>query len=813
MQSNFLYDLYSDFGGGYTYLWTMPDKKTYWFNSGRLDEMQKQAGELSEAGKDVYFGVGITKDPKFLGRAKSADVCGLPGLWIDIDFKDAAAHAQTDLPETLEEIISRIPLAPSILVHSGHGVHLYWLLREPWIFDDAAERQAAEKLLHGFQAYIKQQLGYKIDSTHDLARVLRLPGTKNYKNEPVDVRVLKEDTAQLRYNPEDFEPFTVPDIAIGDYEEHGRFKRLPTDGIAQIAIDNCQFLQHCRDHAERLTYYEWLAMVSNIARCKNGPEAVHELSAPYPKYSAKETDKKIQNVLNMNGPLTCRYIQQHCNFMDCPSGGCGVKAPCAFSLRNGDTVPPAAGIDSVVTGEKDIPHEPLTDMGNAERFFRQHSHHLKYCPQFGTWLIWDGIRHKIDDTGQIISYAKETVRSFHEDILHEMDPDKRKRLFMHAQKSESLPRIKAMLELSQHMFAVHVDELDQNKWLLNVKNGCINLKTGQLLPHDQEQLITKLAPVTYDADAACPRFMQFMTDVFDHNANIIQFMQRLLGYSLTGDTSEQVMAFAYGAQGSNGKSTLLELFLNILGDYGETTASDTFTLKHNEGIPNDIARLRGARFVKISELKENTKLNEALIKQITGQDKLTARFLRQEFFSFMPAFKLMILTNHKPRLTGDDPALWRRIVLIPFLQRFTGERKDKHLPEKLAKEWSGILNWCLTGCLEWQRIGLEPPEEVRQATKEYQSESDVLNNWVSDCCLARPNLQTKTAMLFNSYESWCEENAERNYLSRNKFTQKLVEKGFEVHRGTKGVRFIRGLALLDLERDIDLSVQDAERPF
>ena len=179
----------------------------------------------------------------------------------------------------------------------------------------------------------------------------------------------------------------------------------------------------------------------------------------------------------------------------------------------------------------------------------------------------------------------------------------------------------------------------------------------------------------------------------------------------------------------------------------------------------------------------------------------------------MPAFKLMILTNHKPRLTGDDPALWRRIVLIPFLQRFTGDRKDKHLPEKLAKEWSGILNWCIKGCLEWQRIGLAPPDEVRQATREYQSESDVLNNWIADCCLPRPQLQTKTAVLFNSYEKWCEDNAERNYLSLNKFTQKLVEKGFEVHRGTKGIRYIRGLALLDLERDIDPMVEDVESPF
>lgn len=786
----FLEELYGELESGYLYLWTLPDKQTYWFKTSKLEEMQQKAKILSDENKDVYFGVGITKEPKFLGRAKATEVIGIPGVWLDIDIKDDA-HVQTNLPETIAEIENKLPLIPSIIVHSGHGLHAYWLFKEPWVFDSEAERMQAENLLKGFQLFIKQQLGYKLDSTHDLSRVLRVPETINYKTNPTQVSVLHKN--DIRFNIDDIEQFTL-DIQLIEYDaSREKFKRLPTDDDSLVVIENCKFIQHCKDNAKTLPEPEWLAMIANIARCKDGPQMVHELSSSYPRYNKEETDKKIIHALNNLNAISCNHIKTILKF-DCPVGGCGVKAPCAFALKNKKAEEQSKPVHKL---------DALTDFGNAERFARMFKDKLKYCHQFGTWLIWNGVRHKIDEQGQVMDFAQKAIRSIHEDLNEIVDPDRRKKVFNHAEKSESLPRLKAMLELAQHMLAVHVNDLDTDKWILNVKNGVVDLKTGKLLAHNQSRLITKLAPVIYDETAECPRFIQFMNDVFDNDKDIIDFMQRLLGYCLTGDTSEQMMSFAYGAMGSNGKSTLMELFMNMIGDYGETTGSDTFTLKRNEGIPNDIARLRGARFVKISELKENTKLNEALIKQITGQDKLTARFLRQEFFTFMPAFKLMILTNHKPKLTGDDPALWRRITLIPFLQRFTGDRKDKELPDKLSKEWSGILNWCVKGCLEWQKNGLCPPDKVQNATKEFQNESDVITNWMEDCCLVKPHLQTKSGNLFASFEKWCEENGERVYISRNKFSQKLVEKGFQTHKGTNGARFIKGLGLLDLQRDID----------
>lgn len=805
----FLEKLYGECDKGFLYLWVLQTKKTYWFKPFQLEKMRQEAINLAGKGQDVYFGVGIARDPKFKGRASSADIIGIPGIWADIDVK-GKEHVKKDLPQTVEEVLAKLPLEPSIIVNSGHGLHVYFLFKEYWYFDDEREAARAQKLLQGFQLFIKQRLGYKLDSTHDLARVLRLPETMNYKSEPTAVTILKEN--EIRYNPDDLEQFCIEseNLFVPDTTRTAGFERRPTDKTVNELLAHCKFIRHCKENAATLSYGEWLAMISNVARCKDGEKAVHEFSRPYPKYSEKETDGKIIECLSkMHGPQGCDYIRQNTLFTGCPAGGCGVKAPCSFALSTKSGSKADESKPAAKTGA--TPLEALTDLGNAERFTRMFGDRLKYCHQFGTWLIWDGMRHKIDETEQIMQFAKKAVRSFHEDMKTYAGTPMYEKIQKHAIRSESLSRLRAMLELSQHMLAVHVNDLDSNNWLLNVQNGTVDLKTGRLLPHDKERMITKLAPIKYDEKADCPQFKKFMQDVFADNPEIIPFMQKYFGYSLTGDTSEQIMAFSYGAMGSNGKSTLMELFMDMLGDYGETAASDTFILKRSEGIPNDIARLRGARFVKISELKQNSKMNEALLKQVTGNDKITARFLRQEYFSYLPTFKLMILTNHKPKLTGDDPALWRRIILVPFLQRFDGERKDKKLPEKLRQEYSGILNWCIKGCLKWQKEGLAPPASVLQATRQYQEESDVINNWMEDCCITAPNIVSKTTDLFNSYEQWCKENAEYISLPRRTFTNKLVEKGFKPYRTAKA-RCIIGIGLLDRVHE-ENDLYTSEEPY
>lgn len=447
--------------------------------------------------------------------------------------------------------------------------------------------------------------------------------------------------------------------------------------------------------------------------------------------------------------------------------------------------------------------EIQTDLGNALRFARLFKDKVMYCAEFGLWLIWDGRRWAMDKTGKIMNYAQQAIRSMYKDIGKMDSREDREQWLEHAKNSEAYPRMKAMLKLSEHMLAVTVAQLDANPWLLNLANGIINLKSGELMPHDHTKLMTKIVPVKYSLDSECPVFDQFLSDIFpledgSPNNDLIGFMQRFIGYCLTGDTSEQKMAIAWGS-GANGKGTLLNLINDVLGDYAQTAQAESFMAKQNDNsVSNDIAMLRGARYVLASESKEGRKLNEPLIKQVTGQDKVTARFLYKDFFTFQPAFKLLLLTNYKPTARGDDAALWRRILLVPFTQKFEGDKVDKSLNEKLRtpEEMEGVLRWAIAGCLMWQREGLKPSKEVIQATKEYRNENDVIENWKEERCVTGNFITEKIGILYNDFIKWAGENGEKVYISNKKFSQNLQQKGFELFKGGAGARKIKGLGLL-----------------
>lgn len=447
--------------------------------------------------------------------------------------------------------------------------------------------------------------------------------------------------------------------------------------------------------------------------------------------------------------------------------------------------------------------EIQTDLGNALRFARLFKNKVMYCAEFGNWLIWDGRRWAMDKTGKIMDFAQKAIRSLYKDIGKMDSRDDREQWLEHAKNSEAYPRMKAMLKLSEHMLAVTVSQLDADPWLLNVTNGIIDLKSGDLLPHDQARFMTKIVPVKYTFDSECPVFDKFLGDIFPledgtPNDDLIGFMQRFIGYCLTGDTSEQQMAIAWGS-GANGKGTLLNLISDVLGDYAQTAQAESFMAKQNDNsVSNDIAMLRGARYVLASESKEGRKLNEPLIKQVTGQDKITARFLYKDFFTFQPAFKLLLLTNYKPTARGDDAALWRRILLVPFTQKFVGARRDNSLNEKLRtpEEMEGVLRWAVTGCLIWQREGLKPSKEVIQATKEYRNENDVIENWKEERCITGNYITEKVGTLYNDFTKWAAENGEKVFISNKKFSQSLEQKGFELFKGGAGVRRVRGIGLL-----------------
>jgi len=363
------------------------------------------------------------------------------------------------------------------------------------------------------------------------------------------------------------------------------------------------------------------------------------------------------------------------------------------------------------------------------------------------YLLWDGKRWAKDDCGEVIRLAQETARS----IYHEAaaaDKDEQRRITGWALTSQNASRINAMLAMAQPHIAIKVNALDADPFLLTCENGTVDLKTGELRPHDPSDLITRLVPVEYNPDAAAPRFRQFLREVLV-DEDVITFVQRYAGYSLTGDARERAFAILWGS-GKNGKSTLVELLHEVIGDYAQNTDVETVLAKRHTGVGNDVAALKGARFVSCSEVEKGRRLAESKVKQLTGRDTVTARFLFNEPFDFKPEFKLWMSTNNKPEIRGTDDAIWDRIRLVPFTRRFEGSNSDTDLPRKLREELPGVLAWMVEGCLSWQSEGLGEPERVTNATAEYRYEMDTLAAFIEECCVVHQDIRVRFAPLHDA---------------------------------------------------------------
>jgi putative DNA primase/helicase len=420
-----------------------------------------------------------------------------------------------------------------------------------------------------------------------------------------------------------------------------------------------------------------------------------------------------------------------------------------------------------------------TDVGNAQRLVAAHGADLRYVPRWKVWLVWDGRRWRRDETGEVERRAKQVVRGMMHEAKKIEDKDTRNALAGWALKSEAAGRIKAMVDLarSEPGVAISYTALDQQPRKLAVQNGTLDLWTGQLGPFSRDDLLTKLVDVPFDPEAPCETWERTLSVIFGGDAELIGYVQRAIGYSLTGDTSEQCLHLCHGT-GSNGKSTLLDVLAELSGEYGQQADFQTFLdRRHDSGPRNDVARLAGARLVRSSEVGDHKRLNEGLIKSLTGGDVITARFLYSEDFEFKPQFKLWLAANHKPVIRGTDYAIWRRIRLIPFEVTITAEQADRELPKKLRAELPGILAWAVAGCLMWQRDGLRPPERVLAATADYKSESDVIAAFLEDCCELDPSYTESGGKLYTAYKRWADDNGEF-VLTNTKFGRDLSDRGY-----------------------------------
>ncbi len=465
-----------------------------------------------------------------------------------------------------------------------------------------------------------------------------------------------------------------------------------------------------------------------------------------------------------------------------------------------------------------------TDFGNAHRLRLRHGKDLRHVQSLG-WLVWDGTRFKVDDTGSAKRRVHDSIQELkrqavtlnlmaqslageHGEVTKESNRyAARARLYASwAKKSESDAKVGSCLAVASVLkeIARSPDMFDRDEMLLNTPSGTIELGTGACRKHHRRDRITKLAGVPFDRDAQCPRWVSFLDQIFARpdpasptgsspDLELIAYVKRALGYSLSGSTREQCYFVLYGT-GRNGKTTLLETVAHVLGDYAATTPTDTLMAASGaRGTENDLARLRGARFVSAVETGEGRQLDEARVKRITGGDTLTARFLFKEFFEFKPTFKIWMAVNDRPEIHGTDLGIWRRTRLIPFDVVIPEHEVDADLPETLRSEAPGILAWLVEGALEWRQHGLGPPPSVLKATEDWRSESNSVARFVEECCSVGKSLSAKGSYLSKAFTEWAEHEGEKPVRGKA-LARRLKALGFKQER-TAHSRLWWGLSL------------------
>lgn len=453
-------------------------------------------------------------------------------------------------------------------------------------------------------------------------------------------------------------------------------------------------------------------------------------------------------------------------------------------IEDAATPPPSAVADNAET--------TLNDIGNKKRFVSAFRDTLAFVPEKKVWRRWTGSRWR-DDNAAAMRDAELIAEALFEAAEKALDQTHRARIVAHAQKTSNVGGLRAMVSMAEKSeLAIAQNRWDTDPELLGVRNGIIDLRTGELLSAEPQDYVSKYASVKHDPDATCPRWLDFLHRIMDDDKEMIGFLRRVAGYSLLGHNHERVLFILHGG-GANGKSKFLEAIQGVMGDYAIATPVSTLMVKRHSGVPNDVARLAGARLVTSIETEKGHRFSESLVKSLTGNDRISARFLFNEFFDFTPVAKIFIGTNHKPEVRGTDAAIWDRLVLIPFDVTIPRKERDTDLGEKLREEWAGLFNWMLKGCIEYQKSGLQRPDIVIAATKEYRHDMDVFGRWFEERCVIARGSDLRAKMAHDDYSAWCK--AANEYpLTLTSFGGEITKKGIS-KRTIKGVVRYRDLNL------------------
>lgn len=455
--------------------------------------------------------------------------------------------------------------------------------------------------------------------------------------------------------------------------------------------------------------------------------------------------------------------------------------------------------DDIKKNEKSVDFKlshHLTDLGNARRLIDNNKDNIKYCNKVD-WFYFNSEIWKQDEESYILKLATQTAEKIIDEISENSDEEEVKAITKHCTSSQQLSKLKAMIEVAKSIDNVTIQptKFDQDNFLFCVKNGVLDLKQNKLISFDKEQYISKQSLVEYNKDSTCENWLKFLNKIFNNNQELISYLKRAVGYSLTGSTQEQIMLLLWGT-GSNGKSVFCETLKLLHGDYAVSTNIDMLLIDSNgkkDTSTNSLARLKGQRLVLGSEIPQNAKFNESRIKEITGQDTISARFLFKEFFDFIPKFKLFIRSNYRPEIAGEDLGIWRRIHCVPFNVNIKDNEKDKDLLNKLKLELSGILNWALEGVKDWLSEGLNPPLIITEAVSNYKDEMDIIGQWVEDCCEVDVNAKISSKLLLKNFNDWALSQGER-HRSMRYLKPALENRGF-YRQSTVGGKFYVGLRL------------------
>ena len=752
------------------------------------DALLDAAAERTAEGAEVWFGAHpLIERPSDNKRGGGADISSVSVLIADLDWHHPGAHSADHPPEAeIRERLHLVPMQPRIIINSGHGLQCYWPIEETVSPDEGAALQnALDALLAGY--------GLSNDRG-DLASVMRVPGSVNFKTEPVPVVV------------EAMKPGRIPQSVIEKrLAEHRGQAPAPTRsgggvntrGLQAVLVELRDLGRDqdadaldvlCRVHGG---HHPYLDRQGGIYATRPGKAAGGSASVGYVSPGVVKVFTPNWEPFHQDG----RYVLD---------GGKLIATNHARSLAKSSSAgePVEAEVVDLVVGSEVFSGPDglrYTDVGNAHRFLDRHGDLVRRVPRWGRWLVFDGGRWRID-------YGDTFVRHIASQIAVELlghvsevrqDKDRLKALMRHAKRAESAPGITATLEVAASIPGVAIDHeaFDADPWLLNVANGTLELSSGTMRDHDPADHLTMQASAEFHADATAPAFAAFLEQILP-DPEVRGLVQRLAGLALVGTQLEHVLPICLGT-GANGKSTLTRVMERTLGEYSIVASKDVLlALKHSTH-PTAKAGLFRRRFAHSGELPPTAKLDEAQIKELTGGDRITARRMREDFWEFDPSHLLWIHANHRPTIEGTDDGIWRRVLLIPFDVQIPEADRDAHLAERIVKtESAGVLNWMIAGLADYLEAGLSVPALVANATKAYRGESDTVATFLDESGLElAPGLTLPSNDLVALHGEWfaASGSTEPEAAHYQRVVHDLKEQGATTGRtGSRG-RFWRGL--------------------